>query len=235
MFRDLRLLTLSGLWVLSLPILHQGWGATLEEGSVRNSFGVQTEELSPIRIFVAPRIGYHSTFGLADVEISPEVSIGGEFGVLLSGQIFLGVFYSSSSQNMFISGLRPGSEFQWTLKTAGVGTRFFLLSQASWAHPYFGGGLSWSQGRFGPLAPEFQTGHIVDSDIQFSQFGGFGEVGVELNLTRSVVGTFQFKLAGVISSSTGEGDVQDQEIRDRGNSVSRSASYLLGVGVGIYF
>jgi len=212
----------------------QGVGAEIE-GTVRNSYGVLTEEIQPVRLFLAPRFDYGSSFGIAGVEMTPDISFGGELGVRVSRHLMFHLFYESGSQNVMAPGIGPVSEYQWSQKTLGTGARVFVLESELWIHPYFGGGLSGSQGSLGSRAPVFISGEVAAPESKYHQLSGFGEVGAEIGLTQALVATFQVKVSGVISSAGTDESALTPEMRDRGNSVSRSTSYLLGAGVGIYF
>jgi len=217
------------------PIQLPEFEEVTEPQSVKDSFGVLTEEEHPLRFFISPRMGYGANFGLAGISVLPDLTLGGEVGLLISDQLCFNVFYSSSDQNRLASDFGLHSDFLWSERSLGVGSRLFLFGASSWIHPYFGGGLSWLRGTLSPMGPVFQAGLVSGGEIEFNRLGGFGEVGTEINLTRAVVASVHLRVSGVVSSSAKEGAVGNQELRDLGNSVSRSAANLLGAGVGIYF
>jgi hypothetical protein len=75
--------------------------------------------------------------------------------------------------------------------------------------------------------------------MNIRQWNGYGEVGAELALSRAVALQGTFRMVGVLSANYTEnganGVTIDPSKEDVGRSISRSASYVAGLSVGIYF
>jgi len=219
--------------------------------TVRNTHGVLTEEQAPIRFYVAPIAGFGSVLGTDAASVMPRYALGGSIGFLISENIRLEGSYVYQEQEftnprinslggMLPFGLGPVLSLRQNVWSGGA--KLFILGRESRFRPYLGGGLHWSRGNLNYSAtnlqvvagqPQFQT------DFTLNQFGGFGELGTEIAITRAFVAQLNFKLAGVITSGTSNDQSFNSSIdpgkSDVGNSVSRSASYQIGAGVGIYF
>ncbi|MBU6155232.1 MAG: hypothetical protein KGP28_13095 [Bdellovibrionales bacterium] len=219
--------------------------------TVKNTHGVLTEEQVPIRFFVSPVAGLGSVLGTDAASVLPRYALGGAIGFLISDNIRLEGSYVYQEQEFSNLRLNPlGGVFPFgagpllTLRQNvwSGGAKFFILGRESRFRPYLGGGLHWTRGALNYTSayqqvlagqPQFA------SDFILNQFGGFGELGTEIAITKAIVAQVSFKLSGVITGSTSNDRNLNLGIdpgkSDVGNSVSRSASYLLGAGLGIYF
>ncbi len=216
--------------------------------TIKNTYGVLTEENHPIRVFGAPILGFGSVVGMDAAEVSPRYALGASVGLLISSHILIEASYVHLIQD-FINprtlAMNPIPGFPvFTLKqdVIDAGAKLFILGRESRFRPFVGGGVSWTRGVLNysqeNLAMLSGQAMFMD-DFTLSQFGGFGELGAEIAITKDLVANLGFKLSGVLTSSTtndkGLNYSIDPSKSDVGNSVSRSLSYLLGAGVGIYF
>jgi hypothetical protein len=216
--------------------------------TVKNTYGVLTEENKPIRIFGAPILGFGSVVGMDAAEVSPRYALGASVGFLISNHILINASYVHQIQdfaNPRTLAMNPVPGFPvFTLKqdVIDAGAKLFILGRESRFRPFVGGGVSWTKGVLNysqeNLAMLYGQAMFID-DFTLSQFGGYGELGAEIAITKDLVANLGFKFSGVLTSSTtndkGLNYSIDPSKSDVGNSVSRSLSYLLGAGVGIYF
>jgi outer membrane protein W len=219
--------------------------------TVQNTYGVMTEEQAPIRFYVSPMAGFGSVLGTDAATVLPRYAVGGSVGFLISDNIRLEGTYAYQEQEFSnlrinaLGGVLPfgfGPTLALKQNAWSGGAKLFVLGRESRFRPYLGGGLQWTRGtlNYTPMNLQVLSGQPqFNTDFTLNQFGGFGELGTEIAITRAIVAQLSFKLAGVITSSTSN----DRSVNfgidpgksDVGNSVSRSASYLLGAGLGIYF
>jgi hypothetical protein len=219
--------------------------------TVKNTYGVLTEEQAPIRFYLSPLGGFGSVFGTDAATVQPRYAFGGAVGFLISENIRLEgsyVYQEQEFSNLRINSLGGVLPFGFGPTLAlrqnawSGGAKLFVLGRESRVRPYLGGGIQWTRGtlNYSSMNLQILSGQPqYTSDFVLNQFGGFGELGTEIAITRAIVAQLSFKLAGVITSSTSNDRSMNFGIdpgkSDVGNSVSRSASYLLGAGLGIYF
>ena len=218
--------------------------------TVKNTYGVLTEEQAPIRFFVSPQAGFGSVLGTDAASVLPRYALGGSIGFLISENIRLEGSFVVQEQEFSnlrlnaLGGVLPfGFSPSLTLRQNvwSGGAKLFVLGRESRFRPFVGGGMHWSRGalNYSPMNLQILSGQPqFASDFILNQFGGFGEIGAEIAITRAFVAQLNFKLAGVITNTSNDKNLNagiDPGKSDVGNSVSRSASYLLGAGVGIYF
>jgi len=219
--------------------------------TVKNTYGVLTEERTPIRFYAAPLFGFGSVMGTDTADVMPRYALGGSVGFLISNNIRLEGAYVYQVQDFTnprintLGGSLPlglGPTLALKQNQFSAGAKLFILGRESRLRPYVGGGVNWTRGtlNYSTESLQFLSGQPQYlTDFTLNQFGGFGELGTEIAITRAFVAQVSFKLSGVITSSTSNDKTLNLAIdpgkSDIGNSVSRSASYLLGAGLGIYF
>lgn len=218
--------------------------------TVQNTYGVMTEENPPTALYVSPFGGTSSVIGNDTADNSPQSAFGANVGLLVSSNMLLELGYTRAVQNfsnprinttqgVFVSGNNNVFSLKQNVFDAGV--KLFILGRESRLRPFLGGGAGYSRGILN-YTPAYQQAlgnqAIYSSDFAINQFEGFGELGAEFAFTRNVVATASFRLHGVLSSTT-SGDSAplnyDPSKLDVGNSLSRTASYLISAGLGIYF
>lgn len=219
--------------------------------TVRNTHGVMTEEDSGVQFFVAPFGGMTSITGNTTVDSNPRYALGAQAGLLLTSNLLLGVSFTYSEQNL--SGLRSNvtngmvgptpDVFAYKSNSIEAGGKLFFLGRESRVRPFFGGGFGWGKSYLNYTAANLQALGYSPSyvnDFSISQFGAYGELGAEVAITRAVVVMAGFKLRGILSTTSSAEDAGELAALDPtkvavGNSLSRSASYSIGAGLGIYF
>lgn len=219
--------------------------------TIRNSSGVMTEERSPLRIYVAPIGGIASVVGNDTADVSPQYALGGSLGLLVSNNMLIEANYLYNQQDfsnprinttsgIILTGM--GSAFTLKQSVFSGGAKLFVLGRESRIRPYLGGGIAYARGNLNYTSTylQFLGGQSQYlTDFTLNQWDGYGELGAEIAITQKVVALMSFKLNGVLSSKTSNDSQTNLSIdpskSDVGNSLSRSASYLLGAGVGIYF
>ncbi len=218
--------------------------------TVQNTHGVMTEENPGTSLYLSPFAGSSSVIGNDTADNSPQYAVGGSVGLLISSNMLLEVGYTHSEQNfsnprinttqgVFVTGNTNVFSLKQNVIDAGV--KLFILGRESRLRPYLGGGMGYSRGSLNYTAPYQQAlGNqpVYTSEFNINQYKGYGELGAEFAFTRNFVATAGFRLHGVLSSNT-SGDSAplnyDPSKLDVGNSLSRTASYLVSAGVGIYF
>ena len=217
-------------------------------GTVQNTYGVMTEEKPPIALYVSPFAGTSSVIGNDTADNSPQSAFGASVGLLVSSNMLLELGYTHSVQNfsnprinttqgVFVSG--NNNVFSLKQNVFDAGAKLFILGRESRLRPFIGGGGGYSRGVLN-YTPAYQQAlgnqAIYSSDFAINQFNGFGELGAEFAFTRNVVATAAFRLHGVLSSTTSADSAPtnyDPSKLDVGNSLSRTASYLISAGLGI--
>jgi outer membrane protein W len=220
--------------------------------TVQNTYGVETEERQSISIYAAPFAGMTSVIGNDTADSAPQYTVGGSVGLLISNNMLVEASYAraetnfsnprvNSTQGVFLM----GNTNVFTLKQDIIsgGARLFVLGRESRIRPFLGGGISYARGSLNyttAYAAAVGNQSQFTNDLTLSQYQGFGEIGAEVAITRNIVASASFQLSGVLSSSTSGSDAAtannyDPSRLDVGNSVSRTASYMIAGGVGIYF
>jgi len=236
--------------VTSAPITHSGLANI---SSVQNTYGVETEEKTPLKLYVSPFGGMTSLFGNTTADASAKYAVGADVGLLVSSNMLVEVAYTYSEQNLSnpryntTSGILMGTGVSdvFTMKQNSIdaGVKLFFLGRESRFRPFFGGGFGYARSYLNYSSQYQQTlGYQPQymSDFITNQVTGFGQIGAEFAFTRSVVLTAMFKLDGILSSSTSASDSMSAQTYDPsklevGNSLSRTASYTIGAGLGVYF
>ena len=215
--------------------------------TVKNSSGVDTEENLPVRFYAAPFAGITSAFGNSTTNVTPSYAAGVNAGFLLSSSFMIEASFTHGEQNtsgpvaQSAIGIVPSNVFNLKQNGFDVGGRMFFLGRESRFRPFFGGGGGYTRSTL-----NYNSAYITANNPQYlndftlSQVNGYGEVGAEFAITKSFVATAMFKVNAVVSSSTSAQDPAGAQnyTNDRvtvGNSLSQSASYMVGAGVGIYF
>ncbi|NDG85772.1 MAG: hypothetical protein EBX52_12150 [Proteobacteria bacterium] len=215
--------------------------ANARAGSVESTFGVLTEEEPGIRFYGAPVIGVQGWSGIPGYEGVPGACVGGEAGVLVSDRLLFDLIFTRGSETWVpLDFNRSSAGWEWQENRLGVGARLFVFGRDSSIRPYLGGGFGWSRGSIGLAVPVFQPQEGSLEELTFDRFSGFGELGAEMALGGGFVALVRFDLGGTLLSGgprmpggTRVGSASSS--LGVGNSVSRSTTYLLGAGVGIYF
>jgi hypothetical protein len=220
--------------------------------TVQNTYGVETEERQSISVYAAPFGGMTAMVGNDSADSSPQYTLGGSVGLLISNNMLVELSYDHAEtafSNPRINSIQsvsfvPNTNMM-TLKqnTISGGARLFILGRESRVRPFVGGGVSYTKGTlnysgFYASAVAGQSQYTAAMDIK--QYQGFGELGAEIAITKNLVASLSFAMSGVLSSSTSGNDATtannyDPSRQDVANSVSRTASYLVAGGVGIYF
>jgi outer membrane protein W len=215
--------------------------------TVRNTYGVMTEEKPGLKLYAAPFGGISSVVGNATADASARYALGATVGLLVSSNMMIEVGYTYSEQNLsnprsstlgaFV-GAGTTDVFALKQNSFDAGVKLFFLGRESRFRPFFGGGMGYSKSYLN-YTPNYQLvlGNQPQyaSDFVTNQYTGFGEVGAEFAFTKAVVATAMFKLNGVLSSNTTNPNATDSIKGTVGDSLSRTASYTVGAGVGIYF
>jgi|GEM_PF-2536680 len=237
--------------VTSAPIARSGLANI---STVQNTYGVETEEKTPVKLYVSPFGGMTSLFGNTTADASAKYAAGIDAGLLISSNMLLEVGYTYSEQNLsnprdnttssVLMGAGMSNVYVLKQNNFDAGVKLFFLGRESRFRPFFGGGFGYARSYLN-YNPQYQStlGYQSQymSDFITNQVTGFGQVGAEFAFTRSVVLTAMFKLDGILSSSTSapEGSVASQGSDSGrmtvGNSLSRTASYTIGAGLGVYF
>ena len=218
--------------------------------TVENTYGVMTEEKSGISLYISPFAGSSSVIGNDTADNNPQYAVGASAGLLISSNMLLEISYVHAEQNFSnprintTQGVYVNSDanvFALKQNVIDAGIKLFILGRESRIRPFLGGGMGYSRGTLNYTTPYQQAlanQAVYLSDFSINQYNGFGELGAEFAITRNIVATGSFRLHGVLGSST-SGDSAplnyDPSKLDVGNSLSRTASYLISAGLGIYF
>lgn len=220
--------------------------------TVENTYGVMTEEKQKISVYVAPFGGVASVVGNDTSDTTPKGAMGITAGALISSNMLIFGTYTYSLQN-FSNPRRNASNgialasadlFEMKQNSFEGGVRLYVLGRESRVRPFLSGGMGISKGTLNYTAQNQQVlaqySPIYANEFTISQVNGFGEVGAEIAITKQIVASASFKLRGVLSSSTSGGDSAnagnyDPSKLDVGNSLSRSTSFVMGAGLGVYF
>ena len=235
------------------PDYHRSATASPTEiSTVQNTFGVETEENVPVKLYAAPFAGISSAFGNNTTNITPSYAAGVNAGFLLSSSfmIELGYMYdeqnASGPTNAAALGTSSAASDLFKLKQNAfdAGAKLFFLGRESRIRPFFGAGgsyvrstLNYNSNYLGSAA----SNSLFTNDFNVNQMNAYGEIGAEVAITKSIVVTALFKVRGVLTSNTSGQDAttaQQDYTSDRvivGNSLSQSATYTAALGVGIYF
>jgi hypothetical protein len=221
--------------------------------TVRNTYGVNTEEKASLKVYLAPFAGMSSLTGNTTADATPRYAAGANVGLLISSNMMLDASYTYSEQNLsnprynttsgILLGTGVANVFGLKQNAFDAGVKLFFLGRESRFRPFFGGGMGYTKSYLNYTANYQQAlGNQAQylNDFVTNQITGFGEIGAEFAFTRSIVATAMFKLNGVFSSNTSASDASTTQNYDAsklevGNSLSRTASYTVGAGVGIYF
>ncbi len=220
--------------------------------TVQNTYGVMTEEKTPITLFVSPYAGISSVFGNDTADSNPQYAYGAAVGLLVSSNMRVDVSYTyaeenfsnprvNSTQGVFVSS--DANVFTMKQSSLGAGVKLYVLGRESRFRPFLGGGGGYTRGTLNYTAAYLQAlGYQSQytSDFTLNQVNGFGEIGTEFAFTKNVVASASFKLSGVLSSNSSGSDQAtaqnyDPSKLDVGNSLSRTASYMVSAGLGFYF
>ncbi|MBS1958932.1 MAG: hypothetical protein JST80_05620 [Bdellovibrionales bacterium] len=219
--------------------------------TARNTYGVETEENPGVQFYVSPFGGVTSVMGNTTVDVNPKYALGAQAGLLLTSNFLLNLGFTYSEQSLSAPrinntrGTIPATQDVFGLKSSHIeaGGRLFFLGREARIRPFFGGGFGWAKNYVNYNTANLQAlGYQPQyvQDYTLSQFDGFGELGAEVAITRAIVATASFRLRGVLGVSTSADDAASAVNYDTakiaaGSSLSRSASYTVGAGVGIYF
>ena len=217
--------------------------------TVQNTYGVETVENPPIRVYISPFAGMSSSFGNTTVDLSPSYAAGGSVGILLNAYTTIEASFIHSEQG--VSAIRSsytsinypiiGDVYSLKQNQFDLGVKLFFLGRESKFRPFFGGGFGYIKNSFNYQATYAQSaanqGYGIQ-DFQMNQVTGFGEIGIEFAFTKMIVANAMLKVDGVMSSNSSyddSGKPVDLNKITAGNSLSHAASYTLGAGLGIYF
>lgn len=238
--------------VKSEPIAAKPSKRITDINTVENTYGVMTEERQPISIYVSPFAGVASVIGNDTSDSTPKYAAGISAGALVSSNILLYGSYTYSLQDFSnprlnaANGITLASSELFEMKQNSIegGVRFYILGRDSRVRPFVGGGMGIAKSTLNYTAANqsilAQYSPLYGNEFSISQVNGLGELGAEIAITKSIVANASFKIRGVLSSST-SGDSQTTAVNydtsklDVGNSLSRSASFVLGAGLGVYF
>ena len=220
--------------------------------TAEDTFGVATEERQSPAFYASPFAGYSSPIGNDSADSEPKFTLGAKLGLLISNNMLVEIGYTRAETNfsnprirpnIYSYGLAGASVFNLTQNIFSGGARFFILGRDSRVRPFMGGGASYSREYLNYTTAYAQASNNstqFTSDLILNQFRGYGEIGAEVAITRTIVASASFQFNGVISSGTNgtyadSNSVYDASRADVANSLSRTASYLISGGVGIYF
>lgn len=217
--------------------------------TVRNTYGVETEEKPGLKLYVSPFAGISSVMGNTTADATPQYAAGASIGLLISRSMMLEASYTYAEQNLSnpryntTSGIMMGTGVPnvFSLKTNAfdAGVKLFFLGRESRFRPYFGGGMGYTKSYLNYTSSYqqvlgYQSQYV--NDYVTNQVTGFGQLGAEFAITKAIVVNAAFKLAGIFSSDTTAATTNlDASKLEVGNSLSRTASYTVAAGVGIYF
>ena len=214
--------------------------------TVQNTYGVETQENAPVKFYAAPFAGMTSAFGNTTTNVTPGYAAGLGAGFLLSSSFMIDASFTHGEQNMSgplnqtTSGVVPSNVFNLKQNGFDAGARLFFLGRESRIRPFFGAGGAYVRSTLN-YNSAFQTGTPQAlADFNLTQVNAYGELGAEVAITKSIVATAMFKVNGVMSSTTSAQDATTAAnyTSDKvtvGNSLSQSATYTIGAGLGIYF
>jgi outer membrane protein W len=220
--------------------------------TVQNTYGVETEERQSISVYAAPFAGVTSMVGNDAADSSPQYTAGGTVGLLISNNMLVDASFThaetafsnprtNSAQNVYYV---PNANLM-TMKQNSVsgGARFFILGRESRIRPFLGAGVSYTKGTLaysGGYATAVANQSQFSKELDISEYQGFGELGAEVAITKNIAASVSFAMSGILSGSTSANDTvsansYDPTRQDVANSVSRTASYCVAAGLGIYF
>jgi hypothetical protein len=210
--------------------------------SVKNTYGVMTEQNDAPKLYVAPYAGVDMFFGNQTVNTTPRYSAGASAGVLLSNFMIVNLSFTHSEQDVsnpiLVVGQNPGvsNAFGSSQNSFDAGAKVFFLGRESRLRPFIGGGVGFSQ-----IAITGNASYgLSSSTYNINQVNAYGELGAEFAITRAIVANAEFKMDGVMSNSgsmdsSNSGNSNDANLATVGNSLSHAANYSFSAGLGFYF
>ena len=227
------------------------YGHDTDISTVQNTYGVMTEERQGLALYAAPFVGMNSVFGNDSADFSPKYAAGGTLGLVLSSNMMIIGSFTYSDQSVSHPTIDSASTvaldrsnlMDFKQSTLEGGLRFYILGRESRVRPFISGGAGWTHGSLQYSSYNLQTLSAIlptyGNELTMNQLDAIGEVGAEVAITRQIVLSASFKMDGVLASST-SADGQNSSNYDPskvsvGNSLSRSGSYQIAAGLGIYF
>ncbi len=209
-------------------ILWLQWGPLgLAPGSAHSEEftpGVESEEDPGLSFQIASSTGIRGRIDAPGVFLSPGSFFILEAGVVFQERLLLLLGWQSQRQ-VFSLESAPGTLLEWSGSGPLLGGRVYPFPRQSGFHPFFGGGIARTRG----------TLFVPGRERSWTEPQGYGEGGVEWVVGK---GLALWLLLRFESGQKGPGpDLTLQESPGwlSGLNVSRSASWGLGSGVGIYF
>ncbi len=226
------------------PMLTDDSQSASNISTVKNSYGVMTEENKPAQLYASPFGGMAAFTGNSTVNTSPGPSFGVNLGVLISSQLMIeaGYIYSQQSVSNPLTGNRFSPDtnvFDHKQSQFDLGGKLFFLGRESRFRPFFGGGMGYSRSTLN-YSSNVNVGAFQTADFVTNNMTAYGEVGAEFAFTRAIVAMAMFKFDGVVSSNSSADDSLTAQSLDAnkmtvGSALSKSSAYMIGAGLGIYF